>query len=187
MDIGHETPDFVPNAAVGRQNFPFRACGFGQQRGIIESMVKDGTPFRENGTAFVGVVADGDHKIEGDFQQIPDQFGTMSGDVHSGLIHDQDRPLVESMRFHAGGPGLHGIPQQGTGPSFSHLASTGVPCAQEKDLQFFRIRRHGDPLILVSGAGACQAATCQITGGPAGLEVEAAGHAVDVQQFPGQE
>src|SRR5687768_5458355 len=126
--------DLVPDPSKDRQYFLFRTGCFG---GVVKAPVDTLCFAGENGTAFFGVVADGDDVIKLLSEKFIYRFRAMVCNVYPDLIHRGDRLRPHKALDDAGAfnfkPVAAIMPQKPLG----HLASSAVAGAQDKDANFF--------------------------------------------------
>jgi hypothetical protein len=111
------------------------SCGtLGKPGRIVEGDMQDGGFGREDGTAFASVTADGDDEVEVNVAQLTYVFGAMSGDIDADFGHDFDGAGVEAVSLDARRVGSETVAPKGARPALGHLASAGVPGAEEEDV-----------------------------------------------------
>ena len=97
---------------------------------IIKTPV-DGDRTGKGGAVPLRAVANRDDVIKLPFQEFIYVLGGLSTDVDADLVHDLQRPRMNSLRLRAGTEDLKSIICQMTKDAFGHLASSGVPGAEK--------------------------------------------------------
>src|SRR5215207_11663634 len=119
----HPILDPVPDPAEDLQLLLLRALRLG---GVLEGPVQPALGPREERAGLVGVVADGDHVVEG-LVQVPIQgLRLLPRDVYADLLHcpDGEGPDVGGLR--AGAHRLEAVPGKVPEQPLCHLRSRGV-------------------------------------------------------------
>src|SRR5215208_331208 len=126
----HPILDPVPDPAEDLQPLLLRALSLG---GVLEGPVQPVLGPREERAGFVGVVADGDHVVDGLLQVPVQSLGLLLGDVYADLLHrpDCEGPYAGGLRASANG--LNSVTGEVPQQPLRHLAPRGVVGAKEPD------------------------------------------------------
>src|ERR1039458_8756451 len=94
--------------------------------GVFEAPVNAARLDREHGAAFFGVIAHGDHVVEGPAGEAIDVLGPVAADIDAELRHHGDGLRPDTAGAGTGGVYLHAIAGHVAKQSLRHLAAGGV-------------------------------------------------------------
>jgi hypothetical protein len=108
--------------------------GCGQLWRIIETHMQEPGFGGEERTSPLGLVTEGDDKIEFDALEGIHMLGRLARYVDPDFRHGPYGPVVHPVRLYACGIGIQDLSFKVTGQAFCHLAAARISRTQEKDL-----------------------------------------------------
>src|ERR1035441_8574003 len=129
-EFGEAVGDLVADAAELGEAVRFVADSGG---GVFEAPVNAARLDREHGAAFFGVVAHGDHVVEGLAGEVVDVLGPVAADIDAEFRHHGDGFRPDTAGAGSGGVHLHAIAGHVAEQALRHLTAGGVAGAENED------------------------------------------------------